>query len=236
MSSLSDSRRRPARAPAFTLHRFTDRLRCSQALTRMVVAGRCARTRLIEQWLNIDTSGPHGSGASLTTRFADPVDYETIDYRLIHEYLKPVPFRAPDVFVDIGCGAGRLLCLLARRKVGRCIGVEADPALARLARANAERLRGRKAPVEVWQGDAASAEYSDGTLFWLLNPFGARTLAAVLERIARSLVAQPRPVRILYVNPVHEEVLHSCPWLTFTGRRSSPWFSGGEATYWSNRS
>ena len=190
---------------------------------------------MIERWLNIDTASSLCEETDVVTCFADPVHYDSLDYLLLHKYLKPVRLQPTDVFVDIGCGKGRMLCLFARRHLAKCVGIEVDAELARAARANAARLRGRKAPIEVWVGDAVEADYSEGTIFWLLNPFGAQTLAAVLERIERTLEAAPRRIQIIYVNPMHEGVLRSAGWLNCTGRCSSRWFTNsGEATYWCN--
>jgi SAM-dependent methyltransferase len=227
LASLSQDRPR-------VLHSLANCLRRSHGLTKLVVTARCARTSLIERWLNIHTAGPPRAESAHLTRFQDLVHYEPIDYLLIHKYLKPVRTQPTDVFVDIGCGEGRPLCYFARRNLAKCIGVEIDAELAQKAQANASRLRGRKAEITVWVGDAVEADYSEGTIFWLLNPFGAQTLGAVLERIERTLVTRPRRIQLVYGNPEHEAVLRSAQWLTCTGRMTSPWFSGGDATYWTN--
>nr|WP_294915629.1 methyltransferase [uncultured Neokomagataea sp.] len=55
-----------------------------------------------------------------------------------------LPARNAQTIIDVGCGAGpSLLCLNARNPTLRCIGIEADPATALLARRNL-RLNGIK--------------------------------------------------------------------------------------------
>jgi SAM-dependent methyltransferase len=162
------------------------------------------------------------------TRFGDSLVYETIDYFLIHHFMKGLEVGPDDVVFDIGCGMGRVLCSFALRPLRGCVGIESDPELAAIARGNALALRGRRAPVDVRCEDAADADYSRGTVFWMFNPFGAKTLAAVLHRIGDSLRERPRPVQIAYLNPVHESVLSSFPGLRLAGRHDSM------VTYWSN--
>lgn len=61
-----------------------------------------------------------------------------------------------DVFLDIGCGAGRMLCAAARTRARRVIGLDIDPLMTGLADQNARRLRGRNAEVQVITGDATA--------------------------------------------------------------------------------
>ena len=134
---------------------------------------------------------------------------------------------------DIGCGMGRVVCLFARAKIKKSIGVEISAELAKIARLNAQRLRGRKAVIEIIVADAAEADYSEGTIFFLLNPFGRETLEAVLDRIKPSVEAFPRHIQILYVNPFHEEVLKGCGWLKCVGV-DQPLLFKTYASYWTN--
>jgi precorrin-6B methylase 2 len=89
--------------------------------------------------------------------------------------MKPVRIADHDVVMDIGCGMGRVLCVFARRRLKKCIGIEFSGELAGIAERNARALRGRRAPIEIRIGDAAEADYTEGTIFWIYNPFGERT-------------------------------------------------------------
>src|SRR4029453_3693274 len=124
--------------------------------------------------------------------------------------------------------------MFARTSVRKCIGIEFAPELAAKAQANAASLRGRRAPIEVRIGDAAACDYSDGTIFWLNNPFGAATLSAVMGRIGESLQASPRRIQIAYIYPFHKQVLASLPWLRCVHREQSMFCTTSEALYWSN--
>jgi tRNA1(Val) A37 N6-methylase TrmN6 len=66
-----------------------------------------------------------------------------------------VPLRPGQTALELGLGGGAAaLCLLARVPEGKVLGVERDPAQARLARRNARR-NGQEARLTVLEGDAA---------------------------------------------------------------------------------
>jgi predicted RNA methylase len=105
------------------------------------------------------------------------------------------------------------LCVLARLPLKRVVGIELDAGLVEAARRNAERLRGRRAPIEVHCQDAAGADYSDGTIYLLYCPFGPETMKDVLEKIERSMIESPRRITVVYYHAMFSEVLRSCKWL-----------------------
>ena len=151
--------------------------------------------------------------ASQASCYRDNLSYSTPDYYYIHKVLKILQPGSEDVVYDIGCGKGRFLCRAARLRVKKCVGIELLPELAEIASENANQLRGRVAPIEIRCIDAARADVSGGTIYFLFNPFGAETLATVLDNIHGSLVCQPRSVRIVYYNPACANIVESAQWL-----------------------
>jgi SAM-dependent methyltransferase len=110
-----------------------------------------------------------------------------------------------DVVVDIGCGKGRVIWFLGSRlRLKKIVGIEIVPELAERARRNLERYRRTlKCPVEIVEGDASKVDLSQGTVFYLNNPFGVEMLAKVLSNIRRSLKKHERNVLIVYKTPAH---------------------------------
>src|SRR5215472_3284544 len=183
--------------------------------------------------LNIHTVPKNGGPPKLYAKHQDGVQYEVPDYlylRRVRDILQPGP---DDVFFDVGCGMGRFLCLMAREKVRKCVGVELQPQLCEAARRNAANLRSRKAPIEIVCGDAATADLSEGTIYYMYNPFGAKTMADVLANIRDSLARNPRNVRIVYYNTLLEGLFRSCGWLE--KRHQFIVKSGMPVTFWRNR-
>jgi SAM-dependent methyltransferase len=137
-----------------------------------------------------------------------------LGYAIIARYIKLLELQPTDTVYDLGCGTGRPLCMIARCNVARCVGVEIDAGLAAAARRNSARLVGRRSEISIVDADAATLDYRDGTVFWLYNPFGKRTMTVVLDRIHDSIKVAPRAVRFCYVTPEAEDAFISCGWLT----------------------
>ena len=132
-------------------------------------------------------------------RRRDSAHYATVNYSTVWRVLNHLALAPSDTFVDIGCGKGRILCCAARYPCKQVVGVDLSAGLCADARANAERVRGRKAPILVYQGNAESFDYSDATVCFLFHPFGATTLDLVLDKIRQD--THGRGVRIAFENP-----------------------------------
>ncbi|WP_407180114.1 class I SAM-dependent methyltransferase [Bradyrhizobium sp. STM 3562] len=124
--------------------------------------------------------------------------YATINYSIIYKVLQLLALQRSDTFVDVGCGKGRVLCCAARQPCRKVVGVDYSEDLCKEARNNAQRLRGAKAPVLVQNGLAEDFDYTDATVLFLFNPFGALTLDGVLHKIDTD--RGQRHVRLAFVN------------------------------------
>lgn len=213
---------------------LADWLRRTPGVKRSVVALRALRTAAIERHLGINTGSAYGLDSVPLTSFGDALQYVPADYGALWRYMRPLRLSSSDVVFDIGCGMGRVLCTFARRPIKKCIGVEYDAELAAVAKRNAATLRRRRAPIEVRVGDAAEADYTEGTIFWMFNPFGEKTLQCVMQRIEHSLFICPRHIQIVYIRPVHEHVLNASSWLRHIESQNAPLHTYGRATYWTN--
>jgi SAM-dependent methyltransferase len=150
------------------------------------------------------------------TRYRDPATNMPSYYLRLRALRDALELTPQDALVDLGCGCGRALSVFARRPLRYCRGVEFELGAATVARANARRLRGRRAAIDIITGDAAEYPFSDETLVYLFNPFGADTLRAVLANLRRSLELKPRRLRLCYYNPKHGDLLQAAGWLRRT--------------------
>lgn len=166
-------------------------------------------------------------------RNGDNCRYATIGYRNVRRILRVVNPGREDVFYDIGCGMGRILCVAALRPVRKCVGVELLEPLCEIARQNANSLRRRKAPIHIIRGDAATVDLSDGTIYFMFNPFGPDTLRDTLENIRCSLSHKPRSIKIVYYHAKHQSVLQDQDWLAKVHEFDG--FGGHPAIIWENR-
>ena len=111
-----------------------------------------------------------------------------------------------DVFVDVGCGKGKMLYYASLLGYGKCIGIEIAETLLRSALANLERLQ-LKSDIKLLQRDASRldpSELSDGNVFYLYNPFSEVILVEFLRSVVESQKANPRTVRVIYCNSRYE--------------------------------
>ena len=147
--------------------------------------------------------------------FPDDTGYSPVDYSGLKCIREKIGLGAKEVLVDIGCGRGRALCVFSRQPaIVRCVGIEYLATHVRIAQQNAQRMRGRIAPITIIQGDAGEQSYNDVTLIFLFNPFGEATMRRTIHRIGLSFQRSPRPMKLVYVNPRHENVFAEQPWLT----------------------
>lgn len=162
--------------------------------------------------------GIHSRGALYRAAGSDSVPYSTISYRTIMEILHSLSLKPSDVFVDFGCGKGRVLCCASRFRIREVIGIEIDKGLCAAAQRNAEKARGKKSSIRIINAAAQEFDYRLGTVYYLFNPFGAATLNRVLTRMKKSLQLKRRKITIVYVNPLAEFLLNESNWLEMSDR------------------
>jgi SAM-dependent methyltransferase len=169
----------------------------------------------------------------IDTRGGSPTDVESAPSSLHHDSLSYAPSEPRDfaplvnslplagpptgyTFIDLGCGKGRVLVLAADYGFGRVVGVELDARLVAGARANLRSLqeRGRRwgGVVEVVHADAAAYPFPpEPSVVYLYNPFGEQTLRVMVKNLVESWNERPRPLIVVYYNPVHQHLLDEVP-------------------------
>lgn len=113
-------------------------------------------------------------------------------------------------FIDYGSGKGRVLLLAARYPFRRVIGVEMSADLNVAAAANIaayEKRNPLQSRIELVEGDARDLAVPDEDLVaYFYNPFDEIVLRAVWDRLRGSIRQRPRPLFIVYVNPMHRRL------------------------------
>ncbi|MEY4939882.1 MAG: hypothetical protein RIQ93_1617 [Verrucomicrobiota bacterium] len=171
-----------------------------------------------ERRLGVSTSGRR------PVNFDDAQPYEAVPYYLNFKLFERVGLRPNDVMVDLGSGEGRAVCAASLLPLKEVIGVEIDPELHAAAERNAGRVRGRRAPIRLICGSATEFNFAGVTALFLFNPFGPATMQKVLDRLHASIEADPREVRIVYVNAVCSHLFQATPWLELYDQwKMSPW-------------
>lgn len=174
------------------------------------VAVRGATIRALERRAGISTTGiitPEELGFSSQYR----VRYQPSHWRTLYRMLPRDAVGADDVFVDFGCGMGRVMYQAAERYPFRRVeGVELSRELLAIADANIERNRPRLRCQDVRLVESDALEYEipdDVTVAFFFNPFQGPIFEHVVDRLVKSVQAHPRPLRLIYLNPVEEPIL-----------------------------
>lgn len=112
-------------------------------------------------------------------------------------------------FLDVGAGKGRAMLLASELPFKKVVGIELNPELAAVCRANMELWRGKAwCAVTLVESDVASYVLPEGPLMvYLFNPFGPPVLKQLIAKILRHADA----VDVLYVNHECDFVFDSYP-------------------------
>jgi SAM-dependent methyltransferase len=137
--------------------------------------------------------------------------FSTISHRAIKKTIKLVRPTVNDVVYVLGSGKGRAVCHFAQQRVQKVVGIEISEELCEIARNNTRRLRNVNSPIEIRNADVAITDVSNGTIFFMFNPFGDKTLRHVLKNIETQ--QSRRSIRIIYMNAQFSDVFHEFPWL-----------------------
>jgi SAM-dependent methyltransferase len=144
---------------------------------------------------------------------------ETVPPHPIHRY----------TFLDIGAGKGRGLLVASELHFKKIVGIELNPALARIARQNVAQWTAAHAadstalplaPIEVLEQDALDFILPrTPTLIFLFHPFEAPVLTQLLRNIQAQLGTRPKSspaqsLDILYVNAECANVFDAHPAFT----------------------
>jgi predicted RNase H-like HicB family nuclease len=200
------------------------------AVRRMLAMARQAASSLEERWFDfrhrIDTTG-----------IVHATQYEPVHPKAFADFLRYLPANRRELtLVDYGSGRGRAAFLAMEHGFGAAVGIELVPAYHKAAMANLTRYeegttnRGR---VHFVLGDARELPTPSGAVVvFLFNPFPREVMIEVLEKLVRSLRADPRPAWLVYENPLDRDLLDDNPMFQLIGERTGhnpcprrPWFA-----------
>lgn len=170
-----------------------------------------------ERKMKIETALPEGRH----DWSAGCLQYEATSYAVISDILRdvaPTSSNSKEVFLDAGCGAGRVVVMAALYPYVRVSGFDYDTSLLTIANRNIERASPffRCKDVSVQFGNATTYRLEkDVSTIYLFDPFKGDPLKTFLGSVERSLDSDPRDLRIIICNPRHLDA-HAYPWLQLT--------------------
>ena len=114
------------------------------------------------------------------------------------------------IFLDLGCGKGRVLLIASEFGFKELRGVEFASELCKTAVTNCSLYKdktGSNAEFHIIESDVVDYEFYDEDVFFMFHPFDAFILLQVLKKIKLSLVVNKRKIWIIYRNPVHKDTI-----------------------------
>ncbi len=114
-------------------------------------------------------------------------------------------------FIDLGSGKGRTLLMASDYPFVRILGVELLPSLHQIAQENLRRYKSESQKCFTLESICADATAfqlpADPLVIFLFNPFPESGMRQVIANLDQSLREHPRPVYVLYHNPLLEHTL-----------------------------
>jgi hypothetical protein len=175
---------------------------------------------------DIDYDFEHGvdttwATVSIRTRLREWLSggqYQPSEPALFHAMLASLPVAVDGfTFIDLGSGKGRTLLLASSYLFRRIIGIELLEELNLVAQDNLARYQSEEQKcfnIEAYPGDARCFDFpSEPTVLYLFNPFPRHVWREMLANLHTSMLAAPRPVYVIYHNPVHDDIPAAQGWL-----------------------
>jgi SAM-dependent methyltransferase len=120
-------------------------------------------------------------------------------------------------FIDLGSGKGRTLLMASDYPFRRIVGVELLPSLHQIAQENLRQYKSESQKCFALESICADATAfplpADPLVIFLFNPFPESGMRQVVANLDQSLREHPRPVYVLYHNPLLEHTLGESPQL-----------------------
>jgi hypothetical protein len=158
------------------------------------------------------TSGSVGWLARWLGLFHSP--YQPTDPALFHEMMAALAAVAEFdtfTFIDLGSGKGRTLLMASEYPFRKIAGVELIAELHRAAQENILAYHSatqRCANIEAICGDACAFPFpAEPLVLYLFNPLPEAGLRRLIASLEKSVAENPRPLWLLYHNPLLEHVI-----------------------------
>jgi SAM-dependent methyltransferase len=140
-------------------------------------------------------------GGTVRTRYAHlgAHDIGNADYDDLAILFSELDVTPEDVLVDVGCGKGRSTnWFLSRFPRNTIYAIELDPDI---FAATAKRLH-KHANVKLLCGDATELLPTDGTIFYLFNPFDEAVMGRFIEALLtlKPAAEGAKPTTVIYYN------------------------------------
>lgn len=158
-----------------------------------------------ENWdkqLNIHTTGRDDSIADANNHPYEPTPYEVLERLADSGYID-----SENTIVDYGCGKGRVGFFLHHKLGCETIGLEYDKSIFAQTLENQQRY-GCVDAVTFLCENASEYKVESADCFYFFNPFSAKILHSVLDKIMEAYYENPRNMKLFFYYPDDEYVVY----------------------------
>jgi SAM-dependent methyltransferase len=157
------------------------------------------------------------------------IQYQPTRVRHFRKLMRALQLPTNQVFVDVGCGKGRMLIAAALYGFERVVGVEISPQLCETARRNLETFRRHadaKTEFEVVCANVVEFDLCDDEgVFYLYWPFDRSVMVEFVEKVRASIEREPRDVWLIVNDFRYQDVFDADEQFAYRGRIV---YGGGE--------
>jgi SAM-dependent methyltransferase len=143
-------------------------------------------------------------------QLAHATEYMPVNYFTIEHVLDHLPENAKQgMFLDIGCGKGRALCVAASYGFKKLYGIDFAKQLINESEKNLALIKTRYPSLQYelsWSDISTLEIKKDVSTIFLFNPFDEVLMKKIIQKINTSLQQYPRDLYVLYCSPRHEEL------------------------------
>jgi SAM-dependent methyltransferase len=141
------------------------------------------------------------------------VRYQATKQRPFMGLMRSLSFPPDSVFVDVGCGKGKVLLIASGFGFKKVVGLDFSRDLCVIARANVQTYQRRireTLDIEIIETDILDYEIkTDQNVFYLYNPFDGVIMSKFIRRIGASIQKTPRKVWLIYHIPEQSEIIEA---------------------------
>jgi SAM-dependent methyltransferase len=126
-------------------------------------------------------------------------------YPLLEMIFEKVNVESLNHLLDIGCGKGRAICVAAAKGCKKVSGIDFSKELCMDAINNLSTIQIMHSALQakIINSDAYTYQIpADVDCIFLFNPFDDYLMMGVVRNIEQSLMQNPRPIKIIYANPL----------------------------------
>ena len=139
-------------------------------------------------------------------------EYMPVSYFTIEEILPRLPNELKKgIFLDIGCGKGRAMCVAAHFGFTNLQGIDFAKEMIEAAEINLKKTKELFPGMQyelTWTDVSTLEIEKDVNTIFLFNPFNQKVMEMVIEKINDSLKKHLRPIYVLYASPQYIEFFY----------------------------